>query len=378
MHIGAPRETKNHEYRAGLTVESVAALVADGNEVWVETGIGAGIGESDAEYREAGARIAGDPAELFDAAEMIVKVKEPNRDERRLLRPRHTLFAYLHLASDPEQADDLLASGATCIAFETVTDERGALPLLIPMSEIAGRMAVQAATHFLQKRNGGMGLLLSGATGVEAGRVAVIGGGVVGANAARIALGLGARVGIVEKFPARREALRKMLRANMEGGDLECVDSTPENIERLVSEADLVVGALLVPGGKVKHLIPESLVKKMKPGAVLADVCIDQGGCAATSRPTSHDDPVFIKHGVVHYCVANIPGAVPVTSSKALNRATLPHIRELAGKGVRQALRENIHLRRGLNICRGHITYEAVAEGLGLDFITPDQAMLLL
>ncbi len=373
MRIGAPRETKNHEYRAGLTVESVAALVADGNEVWVETGIGAGIGESDAEYREAGARIAGNPAELFDAAEMIVKVKEPNRDERRLLRPRHTLFGYLHLASDPEQANDLLASGTTCIAFETVTDEQGALPLLTPMSEIAGRMAVQAATHFLQKRNGGMGLLLSGATGVEAGRVAVIGGGVVGVNAARIALGLGARVGILEKFPARREALRKML-----GGDIACVDSTPENIERLVSEADLVVGALLVPGGKVKHLIPESLVKKMKPGAVLADVCIDQGGCAATSRPTSHDDPVFIKHDVVHYCVANIPGAVPVTSSKALNRATLPHIREIAGKGVRRALHENIHLRRGLNICRGHITHEAVAEGLGLDFITSSQAVLSL
>ena len=373
MRIGAPRETKNHEYRAGLTVESVAALTADGHEVWIETGIGEGIGESDADYREAGARIAANPAQLFDQAELIVKVKEPNRDERALLRPRHTLFGYLHLASDPEQTQDLLASESVCIAFETVTDDCGALPLLMPMSEIAGRMAVQAATHFLQKRNGGMGLLLSGATGVEPGRVAVIGGGVVGSNAARIALGLGARVTIIEKFPARREQLRKML-----GPDIELADSTPENIAEQVRSADLVVGALLVPGGKVRHLIPETLVEQMKPGAVLADVCIDQGGCAETSRPTTHDDPVFIKHDVVHYCVANIPGAVPVTSTRALNRVTLPYIRELARKGVRQALQENEHLRRGLNVCRGRITYQAVAKGLGLDHITADEALGLL
>ena len=373
MRIGAPKETKNQEYRAGLTVESVAALIADGHEVWVETGIGGGIGESDADYREAGARIAGGPAELFDRAELIVKVKEPNRQERQLLRPRHTLFCYLHLASDPEQAEDLLASDAVCIAFETITDESGALPLLTPMSEIAGRMAVQAATHFLQKRNGGRGILLSGATGVEPGKVAVIGGGVVGGNAARIALGLGARVAIIEKFPARRAQLREQL-----GPDVELLDSTPENIEAKAREADLVVGALLVPGGKVKHLIPETLVKKMQPGSVLADVCIDQGGCAETSRPTSHDDPVFIKHGVVHYCVANIPGAAPLTSTIALNRAILPYIRELADKGARRALDENIHLRRGLNICRGHITYQAVAEGLGLEHLGADEALPLI
>ena len=371
MRIGAPRETKNHEYRAGLTVESAAALAADGHEVWVETGIGAGIGESDADFRAAGAKIAADPVELFDSADLIVKVKEPNRDERRLLRPRHTLFGYLHLASDPEQTDDLIASGALCIAFETVTDDAGALPLLIPMSEIAGRMSVQAAASFLQKRQGGMGLLLSGATGVDPGRVVVIGGGTVGSNAARIALGLGARVAIVEKYPARREQLREML-----GPELECFDSTPEIIAGLVVEADLVVGALLVPGGKLKPLITEAMVVKMKKGAVLADVCIDQGGSAETSRPTTHDDPVYIKHGVVHYCVANIPGAVPITSTRALNRATLPFIRELANKGVRRALHENIHLRRGLNICRGHITYQAVADGLGLDFTAPCQAML--
>ena len=370
MRIGAPRESKNHEYRVGLDVESVAALTADGHEVWIETGAGAGIGESDADYEQAGARIAADAAELFDAVDLIVKVKEPNGAERALLQPRHTLFGYLHLASDPEQTDDLQASGALCIAFETVTDDQGALPLLIPMSEIAGRMSVQAAASFLQKRQGGMGLLLSGATGVEPGKVVVIGGGTGGSNAARIALGLGARVAIVEKFPARREQLREML-----GPELECVDSTPENIERLVVEADLVVGALLVPGGKLQPLVSESLVMKMKPGAVIADVCIDQGGCVETSRPTTHDEPTFVKHGVVHYCVANIPGSVPVTSTKALCRATLPYVRKLANEGVRQALEADVHLRRGMNVCRGHITYEAVATALGRSSVAPEQAL---
>ena len=370
MRIGSPRESKNHEYRVGLDVESVAALTADGHEVWVETGAGVGIGESDSDYESAGAQIAADTAELFDAVDLIVKVKEPNSAERALLQPRHTLFAYLHLASDAEQTDDLMASGALCIAFETVTNEQGGLPLLIPMSEIAGRMSVQAAASFLQKRNGGMGLLLSGATGVEPGKVVVIGGGTVGSNAARIALGLGARVAIVEKFPARREQLREML-----GPELECFDSTPENIERLVIEADLVVGALLVPGGKLKPLVTESMVMKMKQGAVFADVCIDQGGSAETSRPTTHDDPTFVKHGVVHYCVANIPGSVPVTSTKALCRATLPFVRKLANEGVRQALEGDVHLRRGMNVCRGHITYKAIAKALGRLFIAPEKAL---
>ena len=373
MRIGAPRESKNHEYRVGLDVESVAALTADGHDVWIETGAGAGIGESDADYEGAGARIAADSAALFEAVDLIVKVKEPNSAERALLRPRHTLFGYLHLASDPDQTDDLIASGALCVAFETVTNDAGALPLLIPMSEIAGRMSVQAAAGFLQKRQGGMGLLLSGATGVEPGKVAVIGGGTVGGNAARIALGLGARVAIVEKFPARREQLREML-----GPELECVDSTPENIERLVVEADLVIGALLVPGGKLRPLVAESLVRKMKPGAVLADVCIDQGGCAETSRPTTHDEPTFVKHGVVHYCVANIPGAVPITSTKALCRATLPYVRQLANDGIKHTLERDAHLRNGMNVCRGHITYEAVAAGLGRNFVAPERALEML
>ena len=373
MRIGSPKESKNHEYRVGLNVESVRALVADGHDVWIEQGAGLEIGETDSDYREAGAHIAADAAKLFEAADLVVKVKEPNAYERSLLLPRHTLFGYLSLASDPEQTDDLLASRCLCIAFETVTNEQGALPLLIPMSEIAGRMAVQSAASFLQKRQGGMGVLLSGATGVEPGRVAVIGGGTVGSNAARIALGLGARVGIVEKFPARRAQLQELL-----GPEVECVDSTPEEIERLVVDADLVVGALLVPGGRVPHLVPESLVRKMKKGAVVADVCIDQGGCVETSRPTTHDEPTFIKHGVVHYCVANIPGTVPVTSTKALNRATLPFVRQLANLGIKQALEQDEHLRRGMNVCRGHITYQAVAEGLDREFISTEQALNLL
>ena len=373
MRIGSPKESKNHEYRVGLNVESVKGLVADGHQVWIESGAGAGIGESDADYRRAGAQIAATAAEVFEAVDLIVKVKEPSNVERRLLLPRHTLFGYLHLASDPEQTDDLQASGAICIAFETVTNDQGGLPLLVPMSEIAGRAAVQAAAVFLQKRQGGMGLLLSGATGVEPGNVVVIGGGTVGSNAARIALGLGARVSIVEKFPARRAQLRELL-----GPEVECAESTPEEIERLVVDADLVVGALLVPGGRVPHMVTESLVKKMKKGAVLADVCIDQGGCFETSRPTTHDEPTFIKHGVVHYCVANIPGTVPITSTKALNHATLPFIRELANQGIKRALERNEHLRRGLNVCRGHITYEAVAKGLGRDFIAPESGLQLL
>ncbi len=370
MRIGAPKESKNHEYRVGLDVESVAALVADGHEVFIETSAGAGINESDADYQRAGAQIVAGIAELCDAAEMIVKVKEPSGAERRLLRPHHVLFTYLHLASDPQQTDDLQASGATCIAYETITNEQGGLPLLFPMSEIAGRMAVQAAAFFLQKRQGGMGLLLSGATGVDPGQVTIIGGGTVGSNAARIALGLGARVNVVERSAARRRQLRNLL-----GGDIHCVESTPESIEALVVDSELVVGALLVPGGRVQHLIPESLVRKMKPGSVLADVCIDQGGCAETSQPTTHDEPTFVKHGVVHYCVANIPGAVPVTATRALNRATLPFTRQLANEGAKQALESNRHLLEGLNVCRGQITYEAVAAGLGRDWITAERAL---
>lgn len=373
MRIGCPKESKNREYRVGLNVESAQILINDGHEVWVESGVADGIGQSDADYRNVGARIAANTAELLDAADLLVKVKQFNSDERRLLQPRHTLFGFLALASDPAQTSDLLASGAVCLAYETVTSDAGTLPLLVPMSEISGRMAVLAASVFLQKRQGGMGVLLSGATGVDPGKVVVIGGGTVGSNAARIALGLGARVSIVTRTPARRKQLRESL-----GPELECVESTPGNIERLVLDADMVVGALLVPGGRVPKLVPESLVKRMKKGAVIADVCIDQGGCVETSRPTTHDEPTFIKHGVVHYCIANIPGTVPVTATRALNRATLPFVRQLANQDIRQALEQNEHLRRGMNICRGHITFEAVAQALGQECMTPERALEML
>ncbi len=373
MIIAVPKEIKAQEFRVGLTPESVKVLVEDSHEVWIESSAGEGIGCSDEDYIKVGAHIAADAQQVFATGELIVKVKEPLAQERALLRADQILFTYLHLASDPEQTADLIKSGAICIAYETVTDNAGKLPLLTPMSAIAGRLAVQEAATHLEKHNGGMGVLLSGAPGVQAESVVIIGGGIVGSNACRIALGLGARVTILD----RSENLLGELDSRFEG-KVNCVLSTPETIEEYVTKAAMVVGAVLVPGGRADHLIPSSLVKKMRPGAVIADVAIDQGGCCENSRPTTHKDPTFIVDDVIHYCVANMPGAVPRTASKSLNSATLPFVRELASKGVKAALTENSNFRNGLNICQGKVTQSEVAEDLGLDFTPASEALAAL
>ena len=368
--IGTLKETKAQEYRVGLTPDSVKNLVADGHEVWVQAGAGEGIGMADSYYEKVGARISPDAETLFNAVELIVKVKEPNAKERALLKPEHTLFTYLHLASDPEQTSDLISSNAVCIAYETVTDAAGTLPLLTPMSEIAGRVAVQEAVTHLNKHNGGLGVLIGGASGVEAESVVIIGGGVVGSNAARIALGLGANVTILDRSVPRLSELDRQFR-----GRANCILSTPESVEYYVTKAAMVIGAVLIPGGKAAKIISSDLVKKMRPGAVIADVAIDQGGCCENSRPTTHSEPTFVVDGVIHYCVANIPGAVPRTSSQALNNATLRYVRELANKGTREALTENKHLLNGLNVCRGKLTEPHVAADLGLEYVPAEQAL---
>ena len=370
MKIGSPRESKEQEFRVGLTPDSVASLIEDGHEVWIEHDAGLGIGCHDQHYESAGAHIAASCERLFAEVELIIKVKEPNREERSRLQAEHTLFTYLHLASDPEQTADLLASGAICIAYETVTDDDDNLPLLTPMSEIAGRLAMQEAASHLEKHHGGMGILLGGATGVEAGHVVIIGGGVVGRNACKIALGLGAKVSILDTSTAQLEQLKTLFE-----GRVNCVLSTTESLQQYVTTADLVVGAVLVPGEAATKVISADLVRKMKPGAVIADVAIDQGGCCENSRPTTHKDPTFIVDGVVHYCVANIPGAVPRTASKALNNATLPYIRELARSGVKSALMQNPHLRHGLNVYQGKLTRPEVADALGLEYHSAESVL---
>ncbi len=370
MKIGCPKESKEQEFRVALTPKSVQTLVNDGHEVWVEHNAGLGIACSEEDYRLAGAMIATDAEQLFASVELIVKVKEPNHAERMLLKPEHTLFTYLHLASDPEQTQELLKSNAVCVAYETVTDDEGSLPLLTPMSEIAGRLSVQEAAAHLGKHYGGLGVLLGGATGVEAAHVVIIGGGVVGSNACKIALGLGARVSILDTSEARLKQLQQQF-----SGDINCVLSTAESLETYAMEADMLVGAVLVPGGAAAKLISSSLVKKMKPGAVITDVAIDQGGCCENSRATTHQDPTFVVDGVIHYCVANIPGAVPKTASEALNNATLPFIQDIANKGCKAALLENVHLRNGLNICKGLLTRPEVARDLGLDYCDAKTAL---
>lgn len=370
MKIGCPKESKDQEYRVALTPKSVKALVTDGHEVWIEHDAGVGISVSDSDYEAAGAKIASDADALFAAAQLIVKVKEPNHVERLRLKPEHTLFTYLHLASDPEQTRELIDSNAVCIAYETVTDDKGTLPLLTPMSEIAGRLSVQEAAAHLGKHNGGIGVLLSGATGVPGAHVVIVGGGVVGMNACKIALGLGAKVTILDKSEQRLEQLKEQF-----SDQVNCVISSEATLEQYAIDADLLVGAVLVPGGAAAKLIPSSLVKKMKPGSVIADVAIDQGGCCENSRPTTHKDPTFVVDGVIHYCVANIPGAVPKTASEALNNATLPYIRELAHKGVQAALSENKHLRNGLNVCKGKVTRPEVAKDLGLPYTEAEVAL---
>jgi alanine dehydrogenase len=360
MLIGVPKEIKNNEFRVGLTPASVREIAAHGHRVLVEAGAGTGIGVDDAAYAKAGAEIAQDGAETFARADMIVKVKEPQPVECKRLRPGQILFTYLHLAPDPAQAKLLQASGAVAIAYETVTDERGRLPLLAPMSEVAGRMAIQVGAVSLQKAHGGFGVLLAGVPGVPPARVGVLGGGVVGANAARIALGMGADVTILDKSLPRLAQLDDLY-----GPRLKTVFATTEAIEHSVFEADLVIGAVLVPGASAPRLVTRAMLGSMRKGAVLVDVSIDQGGCFETSRPTTHADPTYIVDGIVHYCVANMPGAVPRTSTYALTQATLPYVLNLADQGWKAALRSDVHFRRGLNVAEGRIVHPAVAEALG-------------
>lgn len=366
MRIGLPKEIKNHEYRVGLTPPSVRELVAAGHAVLVQHDAGAGIGASDEDYRRAGAEIAPDAATVFERAEMIVKVKEPQAAERKLLREGQILFTYLHLAPDPEQCSDLMASGAVCIAYETVTQPQGGLPLLAPMSEVAGRMSVQAGAHHLEKAHGGMGVLLGGVPGVAPAKVVILGAGVVGTNAAQMAMGTGAQVVVVDRSI---DALRRM--DALFGARVQTLFSHRDNVEREVLSADLVIGGVLIPGAAAPKLVTREMVSRMKQGAVVVDVAIDQGGCFETSHATTHADPTYVVDGVVHYCVANMPGAVPRTSAHALNNATLPYTLQLANLGWRAALQTNPHLRNGLNAAFGKVTQADVARDLGHPYTDP-------
>ncbi len=370
MHIGVPREIKVREYRVGLTPTSVREITAQGNRVLVETGAGEGIGNTDDDYIRAGAEIAGTAAEIFAKAEMIVKVKEPQAVERAMLRPEQVLFTYLHLAPDPDQTKDLMKSGATCIAYETVTSSSGSLPLLAPMSEVAGRMAVQAGAYFLEKAHGGHGVLIGGVPGVDPAKVVVIGGGVVGTHAVDVALGLGGNVWVLDR---NVDVLRRLWAQF--GRELNTATSTRDALDRHLRGADLVVCGVLIPGAAAPKLITREHVRNMKKGSVIVDVAIDQGGCAETSRPTTHDDPTFMVDGVIHYCVANMPGGVPKTSAHALNNATLPFVMALAAKGWKRALAEDRHLLNGLNVWDGKVTCEPVAQALGLPY-TPAAAAI--
>lgn len=369
MRVGCPKEIKDHEYRVGLTPASVREYVAHGHEVLIETGAGHGIGASDEKYRMAGAKIVDTAEEIFATADLVVKVKEPQPNEWRQLRDNQILFTYLHLAPDPDQARGLIESGVTAIAYETVTDGHGGLPLLAPMSEVAGRLAIQAGATALQKVNGGRGVLLGGVPGVRSGKVVVIGGGVVGLNAARMAAGLGAEVVILDKSIRRLRELD-----DLAGGRWQTRYATGEALEEEVFTADLVVGAVLIPGAAAPKLVSRSMLSEMRPGSVLVDVSIDQGGCFETSVPTTHSNPTYEVDGIIHYCVANMPGAVPVTSTHALNNATLRHGLGLADKGI-GALADDPHLRAGLNVHHGRITNRAVAEALGYDAVDAGDAI---
>jgi len=370
MRIGVPKEIKVLENRVGLTSASAREAVHHGHEVLVEHNAGQGIGMDDEDYRRAGARIVETAAEVFAGADMIVKVKEPQPGERKMLKPGQILFTYLHLAPDPEQARDLVASGAVCIAYETVTSAAGGLPLLAPMSEVAGRMAVQVGGSCLEKERGGMGILLGGVPGVPPAKIAILGGGVSGSNAARMAVGAGARVYVLDR---NVEALRALWRQF--GRPLNTVYSTRDAIERHVSTADLVIGGVLIPGASAPKLVSRELVARMRPGSVVVDVAIDQGGCFETSRPTTHADPVYLVDGVIHYCVANMPGGVPRTSTLALNNATLPFVLAIADKGWKAALGADVHLKNGLNVAFGKVTCQPVAEALGYKYVAPEAAM---
>lgn len=370
MRIGVPKEVKIHEYRVGMTPSSVRELVAHGHTVYLETKAGAGIDFSDEAYIKAGAIILPSAQEVFAESEMIVKVKEPQESEWKMLRADQTLFTFLHLAPDPDQAYGLMASGCTAIAYETVTDNFGGLPLLAPMSEVAGRMSIQAGATYLEKTKGGRGVLLGGVAGVEPAKVTILGGGVVGANAAKMAVGLGAKVAIFDKNPRRLNELDWLF-----DGRVQTVYSTKDTIEEYVTQADLVVGAVLVTGAAAPKLVSREMLKDMKKGAVMVDVAIDQGGCFESSRPTTHTDPIYIEENIVHYCVTNMPGAVARTSTFALNNATLPFIGALAQKGTIQAMRDDIHLRNGLNVFDGKITHPVVARDLDVEFLDPLKAV---
>jgi alanine dehydrogenase len=370
MLIGVPKEIKVHEYRVGLTPAGVRELVAHGHQVIVQTQAGTGIGIADALYEAAGASIVGDAKEVFARAEMVVKVKEPQPVECKMLREGQLLFTYLHLAPDPEQTQGLVDSGCVAIAYETVTDARGGLPLLAPMSEVAGRMSIQAGAHAMEKAQGGNGVLIGGVPGVPAADVVVIGGGVVGYNAARIAVGMGAAVTILDRSLPRLAWLDTTF-----DGRLKTLYSTVDALETSVTQADLVIGAVLVPGAAAPKLVTRAMLKKMKPGAVIVDVAIDQGGCFETSRATTHQNPTYVEEGVVHYCVANMPGGVARTSTFALTNATLPFALALADKGYKKALLDDVHLREGLNVHLGKVTYKAVAEALGYDYQSPQDAL---
>jgi alanine dehydrogenase len=361
MRIAVPREIKNREYRVALTPAGVRELVAAGHEVHVQSGAGEGAGFADWTYTNAGATVVGDVGALFAQAELIVKVKEPQPEECRRLKPGQALFTYLHLAADRGQAELLMASGVTAIAYETITAADGSLPLLAPMSEIAGRMSVQVAAHCLQKAQGGSGLLLGGVPGVPPSRLVVLGGGVAGSHAARMALGLGADVTVVDRSLPRLRQLTAEF-----GLALKTEYSTRDAVERLVKHADVVIGSVLIPGAAAPRLVSRAMVAGMQPGSVLVDIAIDQGGCFETSRPTTHDAPSYVEEGVVHYCVTNMPGAVPRTSTAALTHATLPYVKALADKGIVAALTGDPGFRRGLNIAAGEIRSEPVAKALGL------------
>ncbi|MCZ8233804.1 MAG: alanine dehydrogenase [Inhella sp.] len=364
MRLGVPTEIKNHEYRVGMTPSSVREAVHHGHQVMVQAGAGAGIGCDDAAYQAAGARILPDAASVFEQADMIVKVKEPQPQECAMLRRGQLLFTYLHLAPDPEQAAGLMKSGCTAIAYETITDARGGLPLLAPMSEVAGRMAVQVGAVALQKANGGLGVLLGGVPGVAPAKVAVLGGGVVGTHAARMAMGLGAEVTVLDKSLPRLRQLDEVF-----GGRLRTAYASLDATEEAVLGADLVVGAVLVPGASAPKLVRRAHLARMKPGSVIVDVAIDQGGCFETSHATTHADPTYVVDGVVHYCVANMPGAVPRTSTFALNNATLPFTLALADLGWQAACRADPHLAAGLTVHEGQVTHVAVARDLGLPHV---------
>jgi alanine dehydrogenase len=368
MLIGVPKEIKNHEYRVGLTPLSVREAVRHGHKVWVQASAGDGIGASDADYAAAGATIIPTAAEVYAKADMIVKVKEPQAVERAMLREGQVLYTYLHLAPDPAQTKDLVKSGAICIAYETVTGARGGLPLLAPMSQVAGRMSIQSGAHCLEKAQGGRGVLLGGVPGVAPAKVVILGGGVVGTNAAAMALGLGADVTILEKSTDRMEELVARF-----GTSLKTLYSTQGAVEDECAAADLVVGGVLIPGAAAPKLVTKAMLKDWKQGSVLVDVAIDQGGCAETSKATTHADPTYVVDGVIHYCVANMPGGVARTSTFALNNVTLPFALAIAGKGWKKALADDAHLKNGLNVAGGKVTYRAVAEDLGYEYVAADK-----